>query len=465
MQLPNTLKTSAFQQKLQWLADPVKYMEKAAQQYPDLFTAEVVGFGDTQLFVNHPQAIQEILTNDRNKFLAIGEANRILQPLIGEYSMLMVEGDRHKRRRQLIMPIFHGERMRAYGQIICNIAEKILSQLSINSSFLALTVMEEISAQVILETVFGLSKGERCQKLKHLIPTFTSEIFRSPLNSSLLFFSFLQKDLGAWSPWGKFLRQRQQIDQLLYAEITERRQQPNPDQIDILSLLMSARDEAGNLMTDQELRDDLMTLIVAGYETTATAMTWGLYWIHQKPEVRQKLLQELDTLGESPDPMSIFRLPYLTAVCNETLRINPVGILTLPRVVQEPVELLGHPLEPGTVVVGCIYLTHQREDLYPQPRQFKPERFLERQFSPYEFIPFGAGARGCVGQALAVFEMKLVLATILSRYQIELVDRRPERPHRRGVTLGPITGVKMVITERRARRESLVTMGTTPTPD
>lgn len=259
----------------------------------------------------------------------------------------------------------------------------------------------------------------------------------------------LQLDLGAWSPWGNFVRQRQQIDELLYAEIRERREQPDPDRTDILSLLLLARDEEGKLMTDQELRDELMSLMFAGSETTATAMSWTLYWVHRLPEVREKLLKELETLGDSPDPMTIFRLPYLTAVCNETLRIHPVAMLTFPRVVEEPVELLGQQLEPGTALVGCIYLTHQREDLYPEPKQFNPERFLERQFSPYEFMPFGGGARRCVGEALAQFEMKLVLATILSRYQLALAEQKPVRPQRRGVTLGPAGGVKMVITGER----------------
>ncbi|PHM06386.1 hypothetical protein CK516_33920 [Nostoc sp. 'Peltigera malacea cyanobiont' DB3992] len=196
-----------------------------------------------------------------------------------------------------------------------------------------------------------------------------------------------------------------------------------------------------------------MTLILAGYDTTASAMSWGFYWIHQNPLVREKLLQELDTLGDSPDPMSIYQLPYLTAVCNETLRIYPVTMFSFPRVVQESVELLGHPLEPGTVLLPSIYLTHHREDLYPQPKQFKPERFIERQFSPYEFLPFGGGVRRCIGQALAQFEIKLVFATVLSRYDLALVDQRPEKPQRRGFNLAPSSGVKMVITGRRARQE------------
>jgi unspecific monooxygenase len=160
--------------------------------------------------------------------------------------------------------------------------------------------------------------------------------------------------------------------------------------------------------------------------------------------VGQKLRLELDSLGPEPDPMAIFRLPYLTAVCNETLRIHSIGILTFPRIAQESVEVLGHRLEPGTMVMGCIYLIHQREDLYPEPKQFKPERFLERQFSPYEFIPFGGGARRCMGEALAQFEMKLVLGKILTSNRLALTSDRPIKPQRRGVVLAPAGGVKMV---------------------
>ncbi|MBN3896703.1 MAG: cytochrome P450 [Nostoc sp. NOS(2021)] len=461
MQLPNPLKTPSLLQKLQWITDPVGYVENAVQQYPDIFTGRIIGFGDTVVIVNHPQAIQEILTNDRKKFLAVGEFNRITEPWLGKNSVLILDGSRHKQQRQLIMPSFHGERMQSYGQQICNLTENVFSQLLLNQPFLARDITQEISLQVMLQVVLGLYEGERFQKLKHLLPLLL-DLSHSPITSSFFFLPFLQQDLGAWSPWGKFLRNRQTIDQLLYAEIAERRQQPNSERVDILSLLMLAQDETGQSMTDHELRDQLITLIVGGYETTASVMAWGLYWIHKKPLVREKLLQELDTLGDSPDPMSIYRLPYLTAVCNEILRISPVLLFCFPRVVQEPVKLLGHTLESGTVLLPSIYLTHQREDLYPQPKEFQPERFLERQFSPYEFLPFGGGVRRCLGEALALFEMKLVLATILSSYQLALVNQQPERLERRGFTLAPGSGVKMVITGRRVRQESLVNMTTTP---
>jgi cytochrome P450 len=309
--------------------------------------------------------------------------------------------------------------------------------------------MQAISLRVILRAVFGLSEGDRHQKIEELLCSMI-DVTSSPLSASMLFFPILQKDLGAWSPWGRFLRQKQQIDQLIYTEIQERRLQPDSNRTDILALLMSARDEAGKPMTDNELRDELLTMLFAGHETTATAITWALYWIHKLPDVRDKLLQELDTLGEEPDHNAIFRLPYLNAVCSETLRIYPVGMLTFPRVVQTPVQLLDYQLEPGTVIMGCIYLAHRREDVYPEPQSFKPERFLERQFSPYEYLPFGGGSRRCIGMAFALFEMKVVLAKILSSLELEPADNRPVKPVRRGVVSAP-TSVRIVATGKRQK--------------
>jgi cytochrome P450 len=211
---------------------------------------------------------------------------------------------------------------------------------------------------------------------------------------------------------------------------------------------MSARDETGQPMSDVELHDELITLLLAGHETTASGIASALYLIHRHPPAIEKLLVELNDLGESPDPKAIVQLPYLTAVCHETLRFFPVAILTFPREVKEPVELMGYQLEPGMRLYGCIYLTHQRPDLYPEPKSFQPERFLERQFSTYEFFPFGGGARRCIGEALAQFEMKLVLAKMLSGYRLALADQLPEYPQRRGVTFTPARGVQMVLKEK-----------------
>ena len=212
---------------------------------------------------------------------------------------------------------------------------------------------------------------------------------------------------------------------------------------------MSARDEAGQPMTDEELRDELMTLLMAGHETTASALTWALYWVYHLPEVHDKLLHELNPLGNDAHPYEIAKLPYLTAVCQETLRIYPVAITAFFRIPKEPFQVMGYEFEAGTGLIPCIYLTHHREDIYPEPKRFRPERFLERQFSQYEYLPFGGGNRRCIGLAFAQFEMKLVLATIVSRFQLALVDRRPVKPVRRGLTVAPPGGMRMVVTSER----------------
>ncbi|MGB5770468.1 MAG: cytochrome P450 [Crocosphaera sp.] len=436
-------KTPDFLQKLQWILNPTGYLESNHSRYPDLFRAKGIGFGDNVILTSNPEIVQYVLTHDRQQFTAPSEFNKLLRPLLGDYSVIMIDGDRHRQRRQLVMPSFHGERLKAYGELTCRITQEAMEKLPQNQPFLARDIMQEISLKVIMEAVFGITQGERYQQLEKLLKKLT-DIFNSPVTSAFLFFPSFQKDWGKWSPWGQFLRQRQAIDELLYAEISDRHTNPDPDRTDILSLLMAARDEEGQPMSDQELRDELMTLLIAGHETTASSMAWALYWLHHTPEVKAKLMDELNTLSPTAEGMEMFRLPYLTAVCNETLRLTPVAMLTFPRVAQETVEIAGYTFQPGDTIMGCMYLTHKREDLYPKHQEFNPERFLDRQYTPYEFIPFGGGSRRCMGEALAQFEMKLVIATIVSQYQLKLVDTQPETQQRRGLTLAPARGVKMI---------------------
>ena len=212
---------------------------------------------------------------------------------------------------------------------------------------------------------------------------------------------------------------------------------------------MAARDPQGQPLSDIELRDELITLLFAGHETTASALTWALYWSVYLPEVHTKLLAEIKALDAAPDPMKIARLPYLSAVCQETLRLYPIAISAFPRVVKQSMEVAGYALEPGTVVIPSIYLAHHRSAVYPEPKQFRPERFLERQFSPYEYLPFGGGDRRCIGSALALFEMKLVLFELLSNLEMTIVNTKPLRPIRRGLTVAPSDRFRMRVTGPR----------------
>jgi cytochrome P450 family 110 len=442
MKLPDGPQTFPTLQMMQWVADPLRYMETNAQRYGDVFTTRFRRLGAI-VFFSHPQAVQEILSADARLFDA-GRANGILLPLVGENSMLLLDRDRHKQERKLLMPPFHGDRMQTYSRLIVEITRQVISQWRGGETFRVRSATQEITMRVILNAVFGLSEGKRYEQVRCLM-TRVLDATGSPLTSSLLFFPFLQKDWGSWSPWGRFLQQRKKLDELLYAEIRERRENLDPARTDILTLLLSARDENGEAMTDEQLRDELMTLLLAGHETTATALTWTLYWIHKMPEVRQRLRRELEVLGHYPDPMEIVKLPYLNAVCQETLRIYPVAMITFPRVVLRSFEVMGHKFGAETWLAPCIYLTHHREDLYPEPQKFKPERFLERQYSPSEFYPFGGGHRRCLGMALAMYELKLATATIASEFDLVLPDGRPIKPVRRGVTLAPSNNFKLSI--------------------
>jgi len=446
-QLPNGPKNASFLQLINWIADPFGLLEKCYQSYGDTFTLQLME-GQPFVFFSHPQAIQEIFNLDAKQFDA-GRSNKIIRPLVGDKSLLLIDKEPHQRQRKLLMPAFHGSKIQAYGQQICQITELVTSNWSIGEQISIRAAMQEITLQIIMQVVFGLGEGSRYQQLKPQLAAIL-DMTGSPRRSSMLFFGFLQQDWGAWSPWGRFLRLKEQIHEILQAEISDRRTQSELTGSDILTLLMSARDEQGEAMTDEELRDELMTLLVAGHETTATALAWAFYWIHQLPSVQEKLLRELETLGEAPDPMEVARLPYLTAVCQETLRLYPVVPITTPRITTSPVQIRGQQFDANTNLTPCIYLTHHREDLYPNSKQFKPERFIERQYSSSEFLPFGGGNRRCIGYALAMLEIKLVLAKVLSQYQLALADDKPVKPARRGVTLSPVGGVKMIVKGKRS---------------
>ena len=447
MQLPDGPKISPLLQLIKWIAKPVKYLDDCGTCHGDIFTLNLLGFPPL-VFMANPQGIQEIFSADAQSF-EVGAANKILRPFFGDNSLVLLDGDRHKREKKLLMPPFDGKKVKSYGSSICQIAETVASQWEINKPFIGRDAMQEISLELILQIVFGL-KGDSYQQIKPLLVELVQAI-ASPVQSSLIFFKFLQKDLGAWSPWGKFVQRRRKIHALLQAEIEDRRVNPQVQSNDILSLMLSAVDEDGQPMTDEQLRDEMLTLLGMGYEATATALAWAFYWIHKLPQVKQKLLQEIDSLGKKPDPMEIYRLPYLTAVCQETLRIYPVALTSFGRITNSTREIMGRQFEPGTMLIVSIYSTHHREDLYPNPKQFLPERFLERKYSPYEFIPFGGGNRLCLGYALAMLEMKLVLGTILSRYKLTLANNKPVKPKRRGISVAPSNGIPLVMTGKRDR--------------
>lgn len=453
MKLPDGPRALSFLQAWQWATRPSEYLDAAAQQYGDIFTAKLPGHG-SMIFISDPKALEMILTAAPEVFNS-GKGNEMLRPFLGEYALPLLDGRAHQRQRRLLTPPFHGDRMRVYAQLILDLTEQMMQQWQVGETFNLRVSMQEITLRVILNAIFGLSAGERFEQLRQkfmlLLEMITSSAF-----AVYIFVPALQRDWGPWKTWGKFLRLRQEVDQILYAEIAQRRMQPQSDRTDMLTLLMAARDEQDQPMSDEELRDELITLLVTGQDTTATSMIWALYWIHRVPRVRQRLLAELDSLvAPTKDTAAIFQLPYLTAICQETLRFYPPVVHAAPRITKAPFQLLGYEFPAGSYLIPNIYSAHHRQAVYAEPEAFKPERFLERQFSPYEYLPFGGGNRRCIGYAFAQFQMKLVLATILSRYQLALADRQAVQPIRHGPGLAPAEAVQMRVTALHTSSQSI----------
>jgi cytochrome P450 len=433
---------------------PTEYMDDNVRRYGPMFK---IG-GDTApplVYVGEPEVVRELFALDATQ-ASTGQSNGILKSMVGDYSILLLDGDAHQRQRKLLMPPFHGDRLRSYAQLMGDITRQISADWQPGQSIRARPPMQDLTLGVILQAVFGLRAGARLQELQHLMSAMLDS-FAAPLSSAFLFFPALQKDWGAWSPWGHFIRSRERIRSLLYAEIRDRRQalaSPNTssaDRTDILTLLLQARDEQGDAMTDAELHDELITLLLAGHETTASAMVWLLYWIHHLPAVERQLRAELAELGAQPDPMAIAQLPYLNAVCQETLRIYPITPTAFVRVLRKPMTLAHYDFVAGTALMPATYIIHQRPDLYPEPQTFRPERFLERSFAPHEYLPFGGGNRRCIGSALAMMELKLSIATLLQQFEFSLPDTaRSLKPTRRGLTMAPPANMKITITARHS---------------
>ncbi|ACK66175.1 cytochrome P450 [Rippkaea orientalis PCC 8801] len=416
---------------------PLAFMEERTQKYGDFYQVTFKNAPPT-VMTSNPRAIEEILTASEDTF-EVGRGNQGLKFLVGDHSLLLLDGKTHQNRRRLLMPSFHGEALQKCSSQIVETTQEITANWRINQPFKVRRVMQEITLRVILKAIFGQDSGERYTRLRELL-TNLLEIFNIPLTAIFIFFPSLQKDLGRLSPWGRFLAWKKEIKTLIYEEIQERRERLSSGQeqaTDILSLLLLAKDEDGLPLTDEELHDELITLLFAGHETTASALSWLFYWVHSLPEVQDKLRFELNSIGDLSDYKTINKLPYLDAVISETLRIYPIAATTFARILTKPKRIMGYDFAPKTWFMMSVYSLHHREDLYPNPKQFQPERFLQKTYSLYEYLPFGGGNRRCLGSALALLEMKLVTATILQQFQLELTSKKPMFPVRRGLTIAP----------------------------
>lgn len=452
MHLPQEIPTPPIIQTLQLITHPTRFLDQCASIAGDIFTTRVMGFNSPPIvFVSSPDAIAQVFAIPANK-LDFQSTTYVFKPLFGDNSLVLQSTYEHSRQRNLLLPSFHGEKIRAYGEIICQITQEVISTWPLGREITMQSMMPDITLQIILQVVFGISPGENYHKLRHLLTSLLHDI-TTPWYSSLFFFPSLQKNWSKFSPWGNYLYRKKQIDDLIYQEINQRRHQLNstenshlkPEKPDILSLLLSARDSEGKYLHDTELKDQLISLLLLGYETTSGVLCWLFHLVHSHPQVKTKLLQELNSFNRIPTPEEIIQLPYLDAVCKETMRLHPIALICTPRVVKESIQIDKYQFSPKTVLIPCIYLAHRRSLTYNTATKYIPERFIERKFSSFEYLPFGGGYRGCIGSAFSMYELKLVFATIMLNYQLELLGRKTVYPQRRGITIVPSGGVPMQI--------------------
>lgn len=411
---------------LHFIRDPDGFFRQGLARHGDPFRARLPT--GKVVITASPEGAREVFTADPDTFEP--QSHVLLEPVVGPSSLLLLAGERHKRERRLLMPPFHGERMRAYGTLMQACTRRQVEGLAPDTLLVAQQLTQAISLEIIIRAVFGVQEPERVRRYQEVLRDYLVS-YTPPI----ALVRGLRRSFGGRGPWARFQRNVARLDALLTEELALRRASGEP-RADILSLLLSARDEAGQPMTDSEVKDELRTMLVAGHETTAVGMAWALYHLHRTPEALRRLEEELAPLGPTPEPEALARLPWLSAVCDEALRLHPVVHLVTRRL-RQPFTLRGYELPVGMGLMVSIIRIHADPAIYPEPERFRPERFLERRFSPFEYLPFGGGARRCIGAAFALYEMKVVLGTLLSAHRFALASDTPVRPVRRNVTMAP----------------------------
>ncbi len=412
-------------QALLYARDPLGFLIRFQRRYGDVFTVRFPFF-DHLVYVADPALVKEVFTGSPEQLHA-GEANAtVLEPALGPNSVLTLDEAPHMRQRKLLLPPFHGERIQRYGELIREVTLREMESWPVGQTFALRPHTQRITLAVIMRAVFGVHDGDRLARFECLIETFSARV------NMITAFPPLRRNLGRWSPWGRFLRAREALDAFVYEEIVLRRAEnagegDAPD--DVLSMLLQARHEDGSPMSDAELRDELVTILGAGHETTATALAWAMERLLRNPRVLTSLR---DSVAAGEDD-------YLEATVKETLRARPV-IVDVARKLTAPLRIGGYEVPAGCYVLPAIAALHYREDLFPRPEEFRPERFLEAKADTYAWIPFGGGVRRCIGAAFAEYEMRVVLRAILERAELSAPDPKPEKVKVRNITLAPGKG-------------------------
>ncbi|HWX97025.1 MAG TPA: cytochrome P450, partial [Solirubrobacteraceae bacterium] len=428
MALPPGPRTPAVVNTLRFAQRPLSALREWHRRFGDIFTVRMLGFG-VGVYVADPEAIRALFTGDQSDLRA-GEANSFMEPVLGPHSVLVLDGPDHLRQRKLLLPPFQGSRVGAFREIIRDVAEREIAGWRHGTQLVLRERMRALTFEVICRAVFGVTERDRVERLRERL---IAVVDSSPL---FMISRAARVDLGPLSPGGVFARRLRAADALLDEEIERRREEPDLEQrSDVLSLLLTARDERGEGMTNAELRDELFTMLAAGHETTATGLAFAFELLLRTPRVLARLREELER-GEDD--------AYLDAVVKETLRLRPV-LDAAERTLTVSRNVAGWELPAGVKVYPGIALVHMREDLYPRPREFRPERFLEEAAESYSWLPFGGGIRRCIGAALAQAEMAEVLRVAVPAVQLRPLRERPDPVVLRGITLAPRYGVRVAV--------------------
>jgi hypothetical protein len=433
-------------QTLGWWSRPVAFIEGCRARYGKRFTIRLLA---TPPFVmlSDPDEVRELFTAPP-EVLHPGEGARILEPVVGSNSVILLDERDHLEQRKLMLPAFHGEKMQRLSGLMAEVADREAASWPRDEPIALHPRLQALTLEIILRAVFGLDPGERLDALRERLTAILD--FGSRPASMI---PFLRRSFGGRGAWMRFVRLRQEADALVFELIDERRRE-EADRDDVLSMLLRARHEDGSAMSPQELRDELMTLLVAGHETTASELAWAFERLAREPAVLERLVDEIDR-GEDDT--------YLTATIQETLRRRPVLPNAAPRLVKQSFEIGGWNYPPGVCLVANAYLIHHDPAIHPDPYAFKPERFLEEPPGTYTWIPFGGGRRRCLGASFATVEMKIVLRRILSRNEV-VADDGAELSRRRSITLSPRHGASTVLRERQAVPAQTEIEALTPSP-
>jgi len=430
--LPNGPRYPRIVQAWLWLKKPTWFLDRCSRTYGDVFTMRLP-LGINLVHIGRPELVKAVFGGD-NDVLRAGEANAtILEPLVGPHSVLVLDGPEHLRQRKLILPAFHGDRMRAWETAVRDITRAEIARWPVGKPFALRPSMQSITLDVIVRVVFGVDTSARRDELRRHIRTLTG-LGRNPL----MLFATRDRRLGPLAPWARFIRARDALDAALVAEIRQRRDAPDLEQRrDVLSALLLARDDEGRAMTDDEVRDELVTLLFAGHETTATSLAWAFDLLLHHPRAMGRLVAELD--GGASE--------YLDATIMETLRVRPVVAL-VDRHVGQAVGIGEHTIPAGVIACPNIYLAQRRADLYENPAAFRPDRFVGQTPPAFGWFPFGGGIRRCLGASFATFEMRIVLPEVLQAVTLRAASRRSARIRREAVTFVPHNGARCVMIAR-----------------